>query len=239
MNNFNPKRIIVIGCGGIGSHLLPPLVKYLNASDYTGILQLVDGDKYEDKNLDRQEFPSQLVSQNKAEALKMLYDKKYPDAPMQILAFADYIGEKNVDIISEDSLVLMCVDNHTCRRIVSKRCQELQNAILISAGNSSKLDGNIQIHRRFNGKDMTPPIENRHPEIITEQDGDRTEMSCEVLAQIPGGEQVIFANVFAATLMGVVTYDILNNMAGIEHCEEIYFDGFFAKTKRIVNGRPE
>lgn len=241
MNNlfFKVATIVIVGCGGIGSQLLQPLMRFLASLKNNPKLIFVDGDKFEYTNANRQEFPDKLTGYNKAEAMKILYDAKYKNA-FNIEAVEGYVGKDNVDdIIKENSIVLSCVDNHVCRRILSQKCQQLENVILISGGNSDQLDGNVQFHVRAEGKNITPPIEHRHPEIATTNDGDRSAMSCEELAEIEGGQQVIFANVKAADIMNTATFNYMTNPAGMEGCEEIYFDGFSLKTKRIVNGVPE
>jgi molybdopterin/thiamine biosynthesis adenylyltransferase len=236
---YNITSIIIVGCGGIGSHLINMLTRYLASVKNIPRLVFVDGDKFEHTNLNRQEFPKKLTGYNKAEAMKILYEMKFKDM-FNVESFEDYVGEDNVkDLIQEDCLVLSCVDNHVCRNILSKRCQELKNSILISGGNSDKLDGNVQLYIRSNSQNITPPIEERHPEIATTNDGDRSAMSCEELAQIPGGEQVIFANIGAAYYMSLALFNLMTNPKGIQGCQEVYFDGFSMKSKRIVNGVPE
>ena len=64
-----PSRFVLVGCGGIGSQLLAPLVRYLVHSSREALLVLVDGDVFEPGNALRQEFPASAVGPNKAEAL--------------------------------------------------------------------------------------------------------------------------------------------------------------------------
>lgn len=73
-----PRDIIVIGCGGTGSWLLPKLVKIINDGCSKSMtsghnILLVDGDEVEEKNLIRQNFISQDVGKNKAQALAERY----------------------------------------------------------------------------------------------------------------------------------------------------------------------
>ncbi|NJD26845.1 MAG: hypothetical protein FIA92_00925 [Chloroflexi bacterium] len=49
------ERVVLIGCGGIGSQLLDPLSRYLaNRPEPRRLLVLVDGDAFEPSNLIRQ-----------------------------------------------------------------------------------------------------------------------------------------------------------------------------------------
>ena len=67
-----PDRIVLVGLGGIGSQLLPALVRYLAfRSEPRPVLVLVDGDAYEPRNRTRQVFPEGAIGSNKAEALAM------------------------------------------------------------------------------------------------------------------------------------------------------------------------
>ena len=69
-----PERIVLVGLGGIGSQLLPPLVRYLACRpEPRPLLVLVDGDAYEPGNRTRQIFPADAIGSNKAEALAEAY----------------------------------------------------------------------------------------------------------------------------------------------------------------------
>ena len=57
-------NIIAVGAGGVASYLFPALSKTFNLSGY-----LIDGDKLEKHNLDRQMFNPQDVGKFKAESL--------------------------------------------------------------------------------------------------------------------------------------------------------------------------
>ena len=48
------ERILIIGLGGIGGALAGPLERYLAYSGAGQELALVDGDRYESRNQDRQ-----------------------------------------------------------------------------------------------------------------------------------------------------------------------------------------
>jgi len=69
-----PERIVLVGLGGIGSQLLPSLVRYLAfRPEPRPMLVLVDGDAYEPGNRTRQVFPESAIGSNKAEALAEVY----------------------------------------------------------------------------------------------------------------------------------------------------------------------
>ena len=237
MNNNN---IFIIGVGGTGSYLLPVLMRYLasrtdiNENIY---IKIIDGDKYDEGNVSRQEFAHSRIGRNKAEVQAEIYGKKFPN--LKISHFDEYIGDSNVEMIGENSIVFCCVDNHFCRNILSKHCQTLNNVLLISGGNEYT-DGNIQSYYKVDGKEMNHPIEFRHPEIEKTNDGDRSEMSCEELHGLPSGSQVIFANAMSGTLMACLFYSyFIGSKSQPWKVDDIFFDVEQVKTARVVNGLPE
>lgn len=229
------ERLLIIGCGGIGSHLAPVLIRYINSmnvDDRPKEIVFVDGDKYEESNAGRQEFAASLTNQNKADAQAEMFAHKYPN--MEFFAFEGYVGTENVaEIIPEDSVVFMCVDNHVCRRVVSAHCQALKNSVIIT-GCNELTDGNVQMFIQRNGEKTLPAIEERHPEIMTADDGDRSTMSCEEIEKLPSGGQIIFANATAANIMGQMFWRL------IEHdkadLQEVYFDILNLKSRGVSYG---
>lgn len=121
---------LMIGAGGIGSHLAEPLARLLSFHE-NGVLDLtiVDGDKYEEKNAERQMYPAADLDKNKAQSLSDRVDlaialdsKDHGCDPI-----CEYINDE-VDAASlmmkrlpaasgESLLVLLCVDNDATRRL--------------------------------------------------------------------------------------------------------------------------
>ena len=233
------KNIYVIGAGGTGSYLLPVLMRYLSSRTDVNdelIIRIIDGDKYDEGNVSRQEFAHSRIGKNKAEVQKEIYERKFPN--LKIMAIGEYLGENNIDVISNGSIVFCCVDNHFCRNLVSKHCQKLDDVLLISGGNEY-VDGNVQSYFRAKGEDRNNPIEKRHPEIETVDDGDRSGMSCEELHNIPSGSQVIFANAMSGTLMACLFYSYVSGEYTPWKIDDIFFDVGQVKTARVVDGLPE
>lgn len=190
-------NIKLIGLGGIGSNLLPPLCRILASEKSPGspVLTLIDGDAYEGKNADRQAFDD---VGNKAEVSRAGMKALFPELEMH--ARPSYVSDENAFImINDGDVVLMGVDNHATRSLVSRRCSELLNVTLISGGNELT-DGNVQVHVRVDGADKTPPITYLHPEIAHPVDRNPADMSCEELAML-GSTQLLVTNIMAAALM--------------------------------------
>lgn len=210
-------NIKIIGLGGIGSILSDQICRFANYSirNFKTNIILIDGDDYEHKNYERQTFN---LTGSKAFVKQQELSRKFED--LSINAIPDYITEENIsNIILNEDLLLMGVDNHKTRKIVSDHCKTLENIILISGGNNYT-DGNVQIYYRKEGKDLTPDLCSYHPEI--NQPGDKlpTEMSCEELSK--SEPQLLFTNLTAATLMCQAFYNVVIRDE-IKYCET-YFD---------------
>jgi tRNA A37 threonylcarbamoyladenosine dehydratase len=63
----------IIGCGGVGSAIVPSFCRLKSPAEIT----LIDGDTIETKNLDRQLFDARQVGQNKAQALAGKYNCRF------------------------------------------------------------------------------------------------------------------------------------------------------------------
>jgi molybdopterin/thiamine biosynthesis adenylyltransferase len=210
-------KIIIVGLGGVGSILSSKIARYLaySTKEIT-TLWLVDGDTYETKNYERQEF--NLLG-NKAEIKAAQLSSEF--ANLSIISYKNYINADNIiDVISNKSIVFLCVDNHKTRKIVSEYCSTLQDIVLISGGNELT-DGNVQIYMRKGGIDKTPSLVAYHPEIQTPTDKLPSEMSCEELAS--SQPQLYFANLGVATIMCWAFYNIMFSKKPITK-PEIYFD---------------
>lgn len=202
-------KIKVVGCGGIGTCLLDTLCRYLNYSQKSVEVSLIDGDVYEERNRERQIFeeagPKATVT---AERLKEQFQR---------IAFWDnpyYLTEENViSTIRNGDFVFSCVDNHKTRKLLSDRAEELDNVVIISGGNELE-DGNLQVHIRENGENITLPIANVfHPEIMNPKDKnpghvDEERKGCDQMV-VASPQLVIMNNLIAANMLSVF-YSILN-----------------------------
>ena len=113
------NKIIVIGCGGTGSYLIPPLARLLKSSKFVGDLILVDGDNYEPSNLDRQSFHVDLLGENKATAQAKKLQKEIEDFECGVID--TYLSESDVkEIVTEGTLVINCADNNAIRKYVEE-----------------------------------------------------------------------------------------------------------------------
>ena len=88
------NKVVVVGVGGTGSYLLPQLIRYLNSRKEDIEVTICDGDKYDEGNMNRQEFAHSMLNRNKAEVQTEIYMRKFKD--MTIFCVPDYLGEANI-----------------------------------------------------------------------------------------------------------------------------------------------
>ena len=112
------KRVLVVGCGGLGGHLIDMLARI-----GVGMLRIVDGDVFEPSNLNRQllsEVPLLGVSKAKAAAAKI--SRVNPEISVE--AVDSFLTEKNVKrLLLFCDVVLDGLDNIESRRILAKECE--------------------------------------------------------------------------------------------------------------------
>jgi len=165
------RKIKVIGSGGIGCHLLEPLCRYLSFTEDFCEVTVIDGDVYEERNRERQRFED---CGNKADETVRALKETFPK--IHLRSKPEYVTEDNIiTTIRENDVVFLCVDNHATRKLVSDRCEELDDVLLISGGNNYT-DGDVLVYLRKNGKDMTPPL-TKLPEIANHKDKNPGELS--------------------------------------------------------------
>lgn len=112
------KRVLVVGCGGLGGHLIDMLARI-----GVGALRVVDGDVFEPSNLNRQllsEVPLLGISKAKAAAAKV--SRVNPEISVE--AVDSFLTEKNARrLLLHCDVVLDGLDNIESRRILVEECQ--------------------------------------------------------------------------------------------------------------------
>ena len=113
------KRVLVVGCGGLGGHIIDQLARI-----GIGFLRVVDGDVFDETNLNRQllsEVP--LLGTGKASAAAARIRRVNPDTAVE--AVNTFMTEANVrELISGCNIVMDALDNIPSRRILSAACAE-------------------------------------------------------------------------------------------------------------------
>jgi molybdopterin/thiamine biosynthesis adenylyltransferase len=212
------SRVVLIGCGGIGSQLAGPLTRYLaNRPMPRPLLVLVDGDRFEATNLARQACTAGDLGTPKAEVLGRLARS----AGLAVSVIAEHVTGANVGlIVREGDLVLLAVDNHRARALVDRHVATLRDATLISGGND-ETDGNVQLVRRRDGYSVDGHLVEIHPEIgeaaLVEES---REPGCQVLAA--EHPQLLVTNVMVASAMLNALWAVIEH--GSVPYSEVYLD---------------
>lgn len=216
----NTRKIKVIGAGGIGCHLLEPLARYLSYTGDECDITVIDGDRYEDRNRERQRFTE---CGNKAEHTVAALKQQFPKVHFR--AKPEYLTESNVvTAVREKDTVFLCVDNHATRKLVSDRCEELDDVTLISGGNDYT-DGDVIVFRRVDGEDVGRPPTKIDRKIASPEDKNPGDLSdderqgCQ--REAASSPQLLFANLAAASHMLNLYYRVEQGKAD---CEQVFFD---------------
>lgn len=113
------KKAAVIGCGGLGGHLIELLARI-----GIGSIRAVDGDVFEETNLNRQllsEVP--LIGTGKAEAAAKRVERINPDVSVE--AVHGFLTEENAaELIAGCDVALDALDNIPARKALARACAE-------------------------------------------------------------------------------------------------------------------
>jgi molybdopterin/thiamine biosynthesis adenylyltransferase len=122
------SKVLLIGCGGLGHAASQYLV-----SSGIGQLTLVDGDKVELSNLQRQVlFRDADKGFNKAKMAARQLKQLNPHA--QITAVEQHFSADNAnELLAKADWVLDCTDNYQSRKLINQLCQQHQISLLSAA----------------------------------------------------------------------------------------------------------
>ena len=111
------KRVLVVGCGGLGGHLIEMLARI-----GIGALRVVDGDVFEPSNLNRQLLSEvSTLGLSKAKAAAARVNRVNPE--VEVEAVAENMTEVNVHALLQGcDAVLDGLDNIESRRVLASAC---------------------------------------------------------------------------------------------------------------------
>lgn len=141
------QDIIIVGAGGTGSRVIPPLVQEIKQAQaqINPCLYVVDGDIVEYKNLSRQNFIERDIGRNKAVVMAERYsaalDFPIVAHPKFITPHGNMFREISNSAREQDGrpltsmrkLIIMCLDSIPARLMVLNQCGP--NDVIIDAGN--------------------------------------------------------------------------------------------------------
>ena len=113
------KRVLVVGCGGLGGHIIDQLARV-----GMGHLRVVDGDVFEPSNLNRQLLSRvDLLGSGKANAAAERIAQVNPEVDIE--AVEEFLTEENASaLIKGCDVVMDALDNIPSRKILAEACEE-------------------------------------------------------------------------------------------------------------------
>ena len=111
------KKILVVGCGGLGGHVIDQLSRI-----GVGALRVVDGDVFEETNLNRQLLSEvSLLGIGKAKAAADRIRKVNPE--IMVEAVEEFLTEENAAVLLEGcDAVVDALDNISSRKTLAAAC---------------------------------------------------------------------------------------------------------------------
>lgn len=142
-------HFVLIGAGGNGARVVPPLMQILHPTDH---LSIVDHDVVEDRNLSRQHFAPPDVGRYKAMVLAERYRRRVGGEDIRVSAHTAQLTEESAPTfvanlttpLSTQAVVFLgCVDNAAARRAIVAAMQVSERPCAwVDVGNAFK-DGQV------------------------------------------------------------------------------------------------
>jgi hypothetical protein len=174
----------IIGCGGVGSAIVPSFCLLKSPTDVT----LIDGDTIERKNLNRQMFEIGQIGLNKAQALAGKYGCHF---------IPEWYARGKIRHCRTDWLLCL-VDNHRTRLETLEVCDDYGCQAIFAANETHSAEA-YYYRRAWRNTPRDPRV--YYPELTTDRSGDprAAAIGCTGEAQ-ESNRQLVSANLMAAAL---------------------------------------
>lgn len=212
----------IIGAGGTGGFLIPPLVRLLqfHANAAAPAVHVHDGDSFEPHNIHRQACGTEAMGRNKAEWIQQLCHQQ----GLTITAHPQYVDRqclrdhlRSSPASAGAALVVACVDNDATRKAILQELELLRSDFFFcSPGNSAAEDpaaaikGNVHWFGRIDGQTVGLNPALVEPNIEHPQDAIPRQGGC--MEQQASAPQLITANAMAAALTLAVIQNFLDGL---------------------------
>lgn len=118
--SIRTKKVAIIGCGGLGGYITEMLARL-----GVGKLVVVDGDVFEETNLNRQVL-SDITAMGKNKALQAKFRISMVNPEVEVTAYDQNLTRENAsEIISGCDIVMDALDGISSRLMLEKICEEL------------------------------------------------------------------------------------------------------------------
>lgn len=214
-------HFILVGAGGNGARVVPPLMQILYPGDH---LSVIDHDVVEERNLGRQHFAPGDVGRYKALVLSERYRRRTAGTDLRISSHTAQLTEANArDMIAgigtpertQATILIGCVDNAIARKAMLTAMGTGLPMAWVDVGNAFK-DGQVVLtlqnwpaQVKLDGVPVGPMnvnlrgMELAMPQLLVTQPGDAEEASCRDRVDL----QSVMINVQAASMaLNVVSW---------------------------------
>jgi len=133
-DKLKDKTILILGLGGVGSFTAITLARLPIKK-----LILVDSDKVEITNLNRQIYYNYDIGKNKVDALEEHIKNINPNIIVEKLNL--FINEENIDILfKEADYIVDACDTMNTKKVLIKKCLERNQKFISCMGTANRLD---------------------------------------------------------------------------------------------------
>lgn len=225
--------VMIVGVGGTGGNFAKEFCRYSSFYCKQGQFiktVLIDGDKVEEKNRERQPFASEDVQQNKAVSLASAINDTF--SGIEVLAYPDYISNKeqlenlfdSVKMYDDQKdksipVIIGAVDNHRARQCLYDFYCSKSDVFWFDSANEYSV-GEIVISARLNNCDIGWDRTKYYPDVLTDTSPSAEELSCGVVNV--SDPQHLATNLMAANLTLSAVVDLMTNNRFVPGI--IYFD---------------
>lgn len=230
-------NIICVGAGGTGGNFIKEFARFLSCFQSNKVrymLSIVDGDKVEKRNLERQPFINDDMNENKAVAITDAIQEVFGIQGVNI--YSQYI-DKVDDLIAIEknardghqnvvTILLGFVDNHRARQVMHEFFIKQKNIIFIDSANEYEY-GEVVVGAKMKGKLLAPDRTYYFPEVLKDHSPSASELSCGAINQKE--PQHLCTNLMAAHLVLSLMANLMSNNK--LHCGIIHFNAFTYYTR--------
>lgn len=225
-----PELIICVGAGGTGGDFVKEFLPYMAQHTTDLSFLLIDGDRVEEKNCERQPFSKEDVFLKKTDALCKSLTHEFPQLTGRVFSWPYYLEsiEDLDDAVSfagfgaDTAVVLVgAVDNHRARQVLHSFYQERDDVIYVDSGNEFDY-GEVVTGCKEDGMEKSKPRAHYFPDVLTDNSPSAAEQSCGAVNVSMPQHQI--TNLIAAEILFKNMHSLLEKQkicSGI-----VYFDVF-------------
>jgi len=133
IDKLKDKTVLILGLGGVGSFTAITLARLPIKK-----LILVDSDKVEITNLNRQIYYNYDIGKNKVDALEEHIKNINPDIIVEKVNL--FINEENIDILFKVDYIVDACDTMNTKKMLIKKCLEKKQKFISCMGTANRLD---------------------------------------------------------------------------------------------------